>query len=30
MPEEMIQVANEQMAAINAAYDRIAKLRGLR
>ncbi len=30
MPEEMIQVANEQMAAINAAYDRIAKLRGMR
>lgn len=30
MPEEMIQVANERMAAINAAYDRIAKLRGLR
>ena len=30
MPEEMVQVANEQMAAINAAYDRIAKLRGLR
>ena len=30
LPEEMIQVANEQMAAINAAYDRIAKLRGLR
>lgn len=30
MPEEMIQVANERMAAINAAYERIAKLRGLR
>ncbi len=30
MPEEMVQVANEQMAAINAAYDRIAKLRGMR
>ena len=30
MPEEMVEVANQQMAAINAAYDRIAKLRGLR
>ena len=30
MPEEMVQVANEQMASINAAYDKIAKLRGLR
>ena len=30
MPEEMVQVANEQMAAINAAYDRIARLRGMR
>ncbi len=30
MPEEMIDVANQRMAAINEAYDRIAKLRGLR
>ena len=30
MPEEMVQVANEQMAAINASYDKIAKLRGMR
>lgn len=30
MPEEMVEVANQEMAAINAAYDQIAKLRGLR
>jgi DnaJ like chaperone protein len=30
LPEEMIDVANQEMAAINAAYDRIAKLRGIR
>ncbi len=30
MPEEMIEVANTRMAAINAAYDRIAQMRGLR
>lgn len=29
MPEEFIEVANEKMAAINAAYDRIKKQRGL-
>jgi DnaJ like chaperone protein len=30
MPQEFIDVANEKMAAINAAYDRIEKERGLR
>ncbi len=30
MPQEFIQLANERMAAINAAYDQIEKLRGLR
>ncbi len=28
MPEEMVQVANEQLARINSAYDEIRKLRG--
>lgn len=30
MPQEFIQLANERMAAINAAYDQIEKLRGMR
>lgn len=30
MPAEFIQVANQRMAAINAAYDRIEKMRGMR
>ena len=30
MPEEMIEQANKVLAAINAAYDRIAKERKLR
>jgi DnaJ like chaperone protein len=30
MPQEFIQLANERMAAINAAYDQIQKLRGMR
>ncbi len=30
MPEEFIEVANDKMAAINAAYDRIEKERGLK
>ena len=30
MPEEFIRVANEKMAAINAAYDIVSKERGLR
>ena len=30
MPQEFIQLANERMAAINAAYDQIEKLRGSR
>ena len=30
MPEEMIEQANKVLAAINAAYDRIAKERNLR
>jgi len=30
MPEEFIKVANEKMATINAAYDKIAKQRGLK
>jgi DnaJ like chaperone protein len=30
MPEEFIEQANEKMAAINAAYDRIQKQRGLK
>ena len=30
MPQEFIDVANEKMAAINAAYDKIEKQRGLR
>lgn len=30
MPQEFIDVANEKMAAINAAYDRIEKERGLK
>jgi len=29
MPEEFIEIANEKLAAINTAYDRIAKERGL-
>ncbi|WP_455372099.1 TerB family tellurite resistance protein [Limibacillus halophilus] len=29
MPQEFIDLANEKMAAINAAYDRLRKLRGL-
>ncbi|MCH7631266.1 MAG: DnaJ domain-containing protein [Proteobacteria bacterium] len=29
MPEEFIAIANEKLAAINTAYDRIAKERGL-
>ena len=30
MPREFVEVANEKMAAINAAYDQIAKARGLK
>jgi len=30
MPEDVVEVANEKLAAINNAYDRIEKLRGLR
>jgi len=30
MPEEFIKVANEKMAIINAAYDQVAKQRGLK
>ena len=30
MPREFIEVANDKMAAINAAYDQIAKARGLK
>jgi len=30
LPEEFIKVANEKMAAINAAYDRICKQRGIK
>ncbi len=30
MPEEMVELANDKMAAINSAYDKIAKLRGIR
>ncbi len=30
LPEEMIEIANEKVAAINAAYDRIRKERGLK
>ena len=30
MPEEMVERANRTLAAINAAYDRIAKERNLR
>jgi len=30
LPEEMIEIANEKVAAINAAYDRICKERGLK
>ena len=29
LPEEFVELANEKMAAINAAYERIAKQRGL-
>jgi DnaJ like chaperone protein len=29
MPEEFINIANEKLAAINSAYDKIAKERGL-
>ncbi len=29
MPEEMVQVANEQLARINSAYDEVRKLRGI-
>ena len=29
MPEEFVEIANEKLAAINTAYDRIAKERGL-
>jgi DnaJ like chaperone protein len=29
MPEEMVVVANDKMAAINDAYDRVARLRGI-
>ena len=29
MPEEMVAVANDKMAAINDAYDRVARLRGI-
>lgn len=29
MPEEFIQVANDRLAAINSAYDKVEKLRGL-
>ncbi|MEK9722284.1 MAG: TerB family tellurite resistance protein [Rhodospirillaceae bacterium] len=30
VPQEFIELANEKMAAINAAYDRVAKSRGLK
>ena len=30
MPEEFVAQANRKLAAINAAYDRIARERGLR
>ena len=30
MPEEMIEIANEKMAAINEAYDRILTLRNMK
>lgn len=30
LPEEMIELANEQVAAINAAYDKICKQRGIK
>ena len=30
MPEEFVKVANERMAAINAAYDEIEKQRGIK
>ena len=30
MPQEFVDVANNRMAAINAAYDRIKKERGIR
>ena len=30
MPQEFIDVANEKMAAINAAYDVVEKERGLK
>ncbi len=30
MPEEMVELANEKLAAINDAYDRIEKLRGIK
>ncbi len=30
LPQEFIDLANEKMAAINTAYDRIEKERGLR
>ncbi len=29
LPEEFIDLANQRMAAINAAYERVAKQRGL-
>ena len=30
MPEEFIEVANDKLAAINAAYDKVAAQRGLK
>jgi len=29
VPEELIDVANEKLAAINDAYDKISKIRGI-
>jgi len=29
MPQEFVDVANDKLAAINSAYDRVAKQRGL-
>jgi DnaJ-domain-containing protein 1 len=30
MPEEAIEIANQKLARINAAYDEISKARGIR
>jgi DnaJ like chaperone protein len=30
MPQEFIDLANDKMATINAAYDKIKKIRGLK